>query len=129
MAVEAFNKALEIDKRTNSLTDEQRGSAQEFISTGNLKMLGKSQKADCFIATVCYDSYHAPEVIILRYLRDKVLLQNIAGKLFVKCYYPLSPSIARYLKKNTFLRLITKSLLDRIVNYLSRKMHEINKTV
>ena len=44
----------------------------------------KTKMEGCFIATVCYGSYNAPEVVVLRKFRDEVLSHSFAGKLFVK---------------------------------------------
>jgi len=42
---------------------------------------------NCFIATAVYGNINAPEVEILRDLRDNVLMQNKFGRLAVKIYY------------------------------------------
>lgn len=56
--------------------------------------------SNCFIATACYGSVHAPEVETLRRFRDSVLLPSWAGRFFVKVYYLLSPPVADYLRRH-----------------------------
>jgi len=76
----------------------------------------------CFIATACYDSYDAPEVMVLREFRDRVLLQNFFGKAFVAFYYWLSPSIAdRIRHKLVIKKSIRQYIMDPIVFHIRRK--------
>ena len=56
-----------------------------------------NKSSGCFIATAVYGSYGAPEVIILRNFRDKVLLSTRIGKYFVRLYYIISPSISQFI--------------------------------
>lgn len=77
------------------------------------------KKEGCFIATACYGDYNSEEVLLLRNYRDNVLLQNLSGKLFVKFYYFISPtlanSIARSDKAKAFIRNhILKSIIAKI---------------
>jgi len=75
----------------------------------------------CYIATACYGSYEVPEVLILRKFRDKVLLQTITGKLFVKIYYKLSPTLANKLKNMSKINdFVKKWYLDRLVNLIKK---------
>ena len=76
----------------------------------------------CYIATVCYGSYDCTQVMTLRNFRDEYLSQTFAGRVFIKIYYALSPSVAKWLKNkhnlNTFIR---KNLLDSIYDFLKKK--------
>jgi hypothetical protein len=56
--------------------------------------------ACCFIATACYGSAFAPEVVALQRLRDQGLMQTPAGRRAVLAYYRLSPPIAEWLKRH-----------------------------
>jgi hypothetical protein len=88
---------------------------------------GKHRKANktsggCYIATACYGSYDCTQILTFRNFRDEYLSQTITGRIFIKTYYTLSPSIARWLKNNhrtnTFIR---KNLLDPIYDFLKKK--------
>lgn len=76
------------------------------------------KKEGCYIATAVYGSYDASEVMVLRKFRDNVLKRNIFGRIFIRIYYALSPSFARWLKKTTRLNLFVKCRLDKFVHKL-----------
>ena len=80
------------------------------------------KKSGCFIATACYGSYDCTQVLTFRHFRDEYLSQTIAGRMFIRTYYALSPSIAKWLENkhriNTFIR---KNFLDAIYDSLKKK--------
>ena len=51
----------------------------------------------CFIATATC-GLDSEEVIILRHFRDAILVNSVLGRLFVKIYYRISPSIASFIE-------------------------------
>ena len=78
-------------------------------------------KFGCFIATACYGTYNAPEVMVLRKYRDTVLLNTLIGTAFVKFYYFVSPPIARQLEKyDSAKMIIRKYLLYPIVEKIKK---------
>lgn len=70
-----------------------------------------SSKLGCFIATACYDSYSAPEVLILRQFRDNILLKSIIGRAFVTFYYAVSPRLADFIAARDGLKKLVRSIL------------------
>ena len=77
---------------------------------------GIEKTKGCFIATACYGDYDAPEVKMLRNYRDEKLLHTRSGRIFVKFYYFISPSIARQLdKSDSIKRFVRSQLLNRIL--------------
>jgi hypothetical protein len=73
-------------------------------------------KSGCFVATACYGSYDAPEVVVLRHYRDNTLLQTDLGRLFVKFYYRVSPYIAaKIATSDSAKNAIRKYILSPIV--------------
>jgi len=75
----------------------------------------------CYIATMVYGSYNAPEVMVLRRFRDEVLLQSWIGQEIVKIYYKCSPSFVKKTKHMKTMHVILKSILNPFVNYLKCK--------
>ncbi len=51
----------------------------------------KEIKGACYIATCVYSSYDCPQVWTLRRFRDYTLDETWYGRLFIKCYYAISP--------------------------------------
>ena len=84
-----------------------------------IRKRAKSAGPQCFIATAVYGNPDCQEVLILRGVRDERLLNNMPGRILVAVYYRLSPPIAEFIKKTTFLKVLVKRLLDRLVKHLS----------
>ena len=96
----------------------------EAIKKESVKILQdlERRRSSCFIATVCYESANAPEVVILRSFRDNTLLKTPYGRLFVKFYSKVSPSIAKILgKSGRATKFVRKYLLDPLVGKLTRR--------
>lgn len=81
---------------------------KKFIEKNNVAL---PKKGRCFVATACYGSYDAPEVLILRKYRDEKLLNTFLGSAFVRFYYAVSPSIARKLDKSERLKIYTRKFI------------------
>jgi hypothetical protein len=75
----------------------------------------KSDSKGCFIATAVYGDFNAPEVILLRRWRDKVLSTTIFGRAMITLYYSMSPPIAQYLARSPRLSTHIRKLLDAFV--------------
>lgn len=74
-----------------------------------------NDKKGCYIATVCYGDVDSVEVVMFRKYRDDVLIRSILGRIFIKIYYCLSPSIANFLNgKRSLNIIIRKHILDKI---------------
>lgn len=87
----------------------------EFQVTGLFK-----EKSGCFIATAAFDSPVAHEVIILRQFRDKILLRNLIGKIFVNIYYYVSPSVAILIGNFNFAKKIIRAMLYPFIKLIER---------
>ena len=80
----------------------------------------------CFIATACYGTDTAPEVLTLRDFRDSVLLSSKIGRAFVKIYYLLSPPIAKIIASHYIFRSIVRQLFIQPIASLCRSKMKKN---
>ncbi|MGP3777657.1 CFI-box-CTERM domain-containing protein [Halanaerobium sp. ST460_2HS_T2] len=69
----------------------------------------------CFIATAAYGSPFNPAVKTLRMFRDLYLSKYKLGQKFIALYYKYSPSYAKIISSNLFLKSITNILLMPLV--------------
>ena len=65
----------------------------------------------CFIATAAYGSSTAEQIDVLREFRDEVLLESTVGSGFVTLYYRLSPPLADFIARSSFVRTLARELL------------------
>ncbi len=83
---------------------------------------GGSSGGGCFIATAAFGSYRAPEVILLQKFRDRILLTNLPGRLFVDFYYRVSPSIADFISQYDALRSATRLALQPLIFSIQHRL-------
>lgn len=69
----------------------------------------------CYIATCVYGSYDCPQVWTLRRFRDDTLATTWCGRLFIRCYYAISPTLVHIFGKMTWFKRIWKRHLDSMV--------------
>ena len=75
----------------------------------------------CYIATMAYGSYDAPEVLILRRFRDEKLNKTFMGRVFIANYYAFSPLLVKFVKKTGIAERLIRRKLDGFVNRLRKK--------
>jgi len=73
----------------------------------------------CFIAVAAFGSPMAPQVQLLREFRDRYLMTNAPGRLFVSAYYRMSPPVARRIADSEVLRAITRAGLTPVIGWAS----------
>ena len=100
-------RALEASHRNLLASYKAQGTFKTATGTTTLE----SKKGFCYIATAVYRSTEHPNVILLRNFRDKHLITNRVGRVFVRGYYSISPAISRsWLCKGALSRIIRRSL-------------------
>lgn len=81
----------------------------------------------CLIATAAYGSELAPQVQLLREIRDNTVLQTQSGTLFMTAfnqfYYSFSPAIADYERENTIFKETVKLTLTPLLASLTLLQH------
>ena len=88
------------------------------INEGN-----SSEGGGCLIATATYGSELAPQVQMLREIRDNSLLQTNSGSVFMtgfnNFYYSFSPVIADYERENPVFKEAVKLAITPLITSLS----------
>ncbi|NIM97958.1 MAG: hypothetical protein GTO24_07750 [candidate division Zixibacteria bacterium] len=69
----------------------------------------------CFFATALYRKYDHPHVLLLRKFRDRYLLANGFGRIFVNLYYGWSPTIARFVPQWEPIKILVRFTLIPII--------------
>ncbi len=75
----------------------------------------------CYVATCVYGSYDCPEVWTLRRFRDYTLDATWYGRLFIRCYYAISPTIVKWFGETKWFKVFWKAHLDKMVFNLNSK--------
>lgn len=77
-----------------------------------------SSSGGCYIATAVYGSYDCPQVWILRRFRDFKLANSTGGRLFIRLYYAVSPTLVRWFGKTAWFNRLWRRRLDKMVERL-----------
>ena len=98
-------------------------SGMKSVSSG-YSSGGSSSSTDsggCYIATAVYGDYDHPKVKLLRQFRDHVLSRSMIGRMFIKTYYFISPSLAKRLHPTSCIsHLVRTRALDKLAKKLLR---------
>lgn len=76
---------------------------------------GTERGGGCYVATAVYGSYDCPQVWTLRRYRDYTLASSWYGRLFIKTYYAISPTLVRWFGNTAWFKRIWKQRLDKMV--------------
>lgn len=78
----------------------------------------------CYIATAVYGSYDCPEVWTLRRFRDYTLAETWYGRLFIKTYYAISPTLVKWFGQADWFKSIFRTPLEKLVCRLNKRGFE-----
>ena len=125
------------DKETSSVSNQtERSSIVSVVFDGKgdytigitaTNYLGieleKSNNGGCLIATASFGSELAPQVQLLREIRDNTILQTKSGSAFMtgfnQLYYSFSPTIADYERENIIFKEVVKLTLIPLLTSLT----------
>lgn len=78
-----------------------------------------SSSDGCYVATAVYGSYDCPQVWTLRRFRDHTLAETWLGRLFIKMYYAISPTLVKWFGEAAWFKNLWRPTLDRMVRNLN----------
>ena len=93
----------------------------DFGNSSSGSSSSSSSSSGCYVATCVYGSYDCPEVWTLRRFRDYSLAKSWYGRLFIKMYYAVSPTIVKWFGDMEWFKHIWRSRLDRFVQKLQKE--------
>jgi hypothetical protein len=110
-AIANFKRVIEIEGEDSEIGIE---CAKEIAKE-------EEKKGGCFLATACFGDYDSPEVLILRRFRDKRLLSNMGGRLFVSFYYCISPTFSQFLLRHDAMKSYVKNTVLKPIIFIIKK--------
>lgn len=78
-----------------------------------------TQSGGCYVATSVYGSYDCPQVWTLRRFRDDTLGATWYGRLFIRTYYAISPTLVKWFGEKNWFKKLWKPKLDKMVAKLN----------
>lgn len=112
-----------ITKKTSQRTSSSKTQTTYHTSTKQKPSSSNSNNSNqgCYIATAVYGSYDCPEVWTLRRYRDNVLDHTWYGKLFIRIYYSISPTLVRWFGTTHWFRELFYKPLNNWVARLNKQ--------
>ena len=107
--------------RVSKAEIEYMDGTTEVIDGTNIPV---EEGGGCYVATAVYGSYDCPEVWTLRRSRDYELTETWHGRLLIKAYYAISPTIVKWFGDTAWFKKMWKGKLDRMVSNLQQKGFE-----
>lgn len=99
----------------NPVEKQQKDIWRAEISDKGKRILEGNSSSGCYIATCVYGSYDCPQVWALRRYRDNTLAETWYGRIFIRAYYAISPTLVRWFGSTMCFKKMWKGILDRMV--------------
>jgi len=122
-------EVIEIDEEPDVDEEPVMESAQPVCGTGTVLENGvcvveeKKKGGGCLIATAAFGSEMAPQIQLLRDIRDNTVLQTESGTSFMtgfnQFYYSFSPVVADYERENPAFKEAVKITLSPLLTSLT----------
>ena len=105
-------------KSTSSIKDYD----SSYVSPSHVEnSSSKSSSSGCYVATAVYGSYDCPQVWTLRRYRDYTLAETWYGRLFIRAYYAISPTLVKLFGTRTWFKHLCRYPLDKFVQRLHNR--------
>lgn len=135
LVIEVFDDQILAAKVYESILSDKCFMGANFGKTEIARLIEKIKRVDpsvdlnqllnpqgstsgCYIATAVYGSYDCPEVWTLRRYRDSVLANKWYGRIFIRLYYAVSPTIVKWFGGTDWFNKIWRAKLDQMVKSL-----------
>jgi peptidyl-prolyl cis-trans isomerase B (cyclophilin B) len=116
----AYSKDVKV---FDSIIDTFYAGNVKQIKTTNIQNESSSEGGGCLIATATYGTELAPQVQLLRELRDNSLLQTKSGTSFMasfnQFYYSFSPTISDWERQSPLFKEIVKTTITPMLSTMS----------
>lgn len=96
----------------------QNAHTQNTSASNTYTQSESSKKGGCYVATAVYGSYDCPQVWTLRRYRDNTLAATWYGRMFIRLYYVISPSLVRWFGDKVWFKRIWRRKLDDMIKRL-----------
>lgn len=106
---DAYFNATSLENNSNTTPTQAQGKGIHAAAPG--EVVGIVDQSQCFVATAAYGSSWNTNVETLRKFRDRFLMTNALGRLFVRLYYKWGPHAADAIRDNESARLATRLIL------------------
>ncbi len=122
--------AVGVDESGTEAPEEECGKGTELVD--GQCVATSDNGGGCLIATAAYGSEMAPQIQILREIRDDQLMNTASGESFMtgfnQVYYSFSPSVADYQRENPAFREMVRVGITPLLSTLSIMEHADTET-
>lgn len=114
-------RAVQYARDENEKAKFQQGISdlENKISSCEQALQERSKKRGCYVATAVYGSYDCPEVWTLRRYRDYTLDRTWYGRMFIRTYYAVSPTLVKWFGDTDWFKKMWRGKLDHMVTKLN----------
>lgn len=122
-ALEDYQKAAKLFSDEGNTDGYQRAMGMiEAINSldSSSDDFSDNSSGNCFIATATFGTPYASEVIKYRDFRDRYLMKNIVGRLFIRFYYLFGPLLAEFVKSKPPFKRMMAVFLRKLLEFLPK---------